>query len=288
MYWLSKFENNKFETIRLIKESSFIQLKNDCRTIHESYTQFVVFKYLQLNLKDYLKFINKSTKIITNEIDVRKLMNPHFILEVNKLVLNLLSSFKFFIDNGETFIKRTYGKQSMESHNYSNFLSSQYDNLFGYRFLYKLRNYSIHLGFPIEYLSYENINRPKNPREIFCEIPLKIETNKLKKEIDLFGKKIISEIENMGDEIDIRPLIVELSTSILDIQYYIFSLYNKKLKLSINNIEQFIGNHKNDSNDIIVCYNFKSKKDISKFNSLKVPFEMISDFRNYMNQKHIN
>ena len=73
-------------------------------------------------------------------------------LELNRLLLNYLSSFKTFLAHLETRYKRLLKKQPSNIKNFKQITSHCYDGNFYYRFFYKLRNYVQHCALPVEHI----------------------------------------------------------------------------------------------------------------------------------------
>jgi len=275
---LCTFENNAFEIIKNISQEAYDGLKDDSDYLKNTYKQFVVFKYLQLNLKDYFEFIEKLTKVPTANIDYNIVTNQSAVLEANKLILNVLTSFKFFLDNAETYLKRTFGKESQIVKDYVLLTNENYDSSFAYRFLSKMRNYSIHLGFPLEALNLDIDFNNENPEKSFCDFELKIDIDKLKNEKSLFGS-LHKELIEMDDDIDLRPLITELSHYIMETQKFLNKKQRNEIEEAIYNIEKFVGNHKTDKNQIKVYSNFDDTNGKISFNVYEVSFDIIKEYK---------
>lgn len=79
-------------------------------------------------------------------------------------------------------------------------------------------------------------------------------------------------------------MITELSKIILGIQRYIYNIEKDELEKSIDNIEDFARKFKTKNNDIMVCFDNKSNETQIELSSYRVPFDMIDDFQNYVNQ----
>lgn len=71
------------------------------------------------------------------------------IVELNRLLLNYLSSFRTFIDHQETLLKRISTPENNWIAHFKKRTNELYDNSFSYRFLWHLRNYVQHCGLPI-------------------------------------------------------------------------------------------------------------------------------------------
>ncbi|MBL7868348.1 MAG: hypothetical protein JNM71_10030 [Flavobacterium lindanitolerans] len=119
-----------------------------------------------------------------------------FILETNKVVMNVLIAFKFFLDNAETYLKRKFNKDSQIVQNYLKLTKDIFDSSFAYRFLYKLRNYTAHLGFPLEYIHFDIKFNHENPQLSTNSPQLILNIENLKKEKELFGKIVTKNLED--------------------------------------------------------------------------------------------
>lgn len=279
MIRIATFQDNSFEPFKTITENNFDSLKSDCSVLKNNYVQFVVFKNLQLNLKDYFDFIEKWTKVPAYRMDFGISTNIHFVMMANKLILNTLMSFKFFLDNAEAFIKRKYGKDSKEAKDFILLTNKLYDESFAYRFLYKLRNYSVHLGFPLEIVQFDIDFNSKEPEKSEHSAKLLLNIEMLLKEKKLFGNQIYTELENLQDELDLIPLINELSHYIMEFQKFIYSLKKEELMNSIENIEMFVGNHKTKDNQIKVYYNYKKVGKEITFSVYDIPFDILNEYK---------
>ena len=280
MIRLATFENNSFEPFKTINQNSYDLLRADCDILKTSYKQFVVFKNLQLNLKDYFDFIDKWTDVPAYKMDVRIANDINFVMFANKLILNVLMSFLFFVDNAKAFTKRNYGVENQES--FIRLTNNFYDKSFAYRFLYKLRNYAVHLGFPLEVINIGiNFNHEK-PEISKHSIKLLIDLDVLLKEKKLFGKKVHDELNEMKEvdtELNLIPLINELSHYIMELQKNIYFIQKEELTNSIENVEMFVGNNKTDTNSIKVYHDIKRNGKEVSFSVYDVPYDMLTEFK---------
>ncbi len=278
MIRLSTFEDNSFEPFKNLTQDQFDYLEKDGNLIKSTYKQFVVFKYLQLNLNDYFKFIEKWSNI-PNSGMITLSTHVVFILEINKLILNVLIAFKFFLDNAETYLKRKFNNDSQIVENYTQLTRNIFDNSFAYRFLSKLRNYTAHLGFPLEYIHFDINFNHDNPELSTTSPQLILNIETLKKEKVLFGKIVMQDLENWSGELDLIPLISELSHHIMVIQKYIYNSQKEELEAAIENIEYFIGNKKTEKNEIkVYTLTGRNGKTVT-MNVYDVPCEIIREFK---------
>lgn len=74
------------------------------------------------------------------------------VQEINRLLLNYLSSFRTYLDHLTTRYSRLEQQGSTYLKDFKKITSTCYDTSFFYRFFYKLRNYVQHCGLPISYM----------------------------------------------------------------------------------------------------------------------------------------
>lgn len=74
---------------------------------------------------------------------------------MNFYFLNYLTSINTFLDHNLKFLSTRFGKDSEEKAEFEKLTSQLFDENFEYRLLYKLRNYTVHVGFSICGISSE-------------------------------------------------------------------------------------------------------------------------------------
>jgi hypothetical protein len=80
-------------------------------------------------------------------------------LHVSRALMNIMCSFRTFLDHADTYLSRTFGVESDELAAWKTLQKSEYDQHSAYRFLYKLRNYVQHVGMPpLKFSASSNAN----------------------------------------------------------------------------------------------------------------------------------
>ncbi|MPQ48267.1 hypothetical protein GCQ56_14785 [Marinifilum sp. N1E240] len=277
---LYSLDDNTLDGIKELSEDTFEQIKNDINIINNYKSHFLVFEYFQLNLLEFDKLKKKLYNVPVTNIDIKTIESAKFHLEINRVAFNLLSSFRFFLDHAETHIKRQFGKKSNESKDFKTLTSSFYDEYFSYRFLYKLRNFSQHLGFPIERTHYKTIHNEINPEKSQGNFKLIVGKSTLLKESDLLGA-LKNEIESMEGDIDIIPFVYQLGKLVGRLEKRIYSFHSLQLVESISNLELFAGKYKTSTNNILII--FDSNLQEGQFNTLTIPFDEIKEIESFKN-----
>jgi hypothetical protein len=161
-------------------------------------------------------------------------------LNINRIALNYLSSVRTYLDHTETNLDRRYGKTSDIFANYTSSCSQAYDSCFAYRFLYKLRDYSQHCGFPITNITLnvdpndDEIEKPIYSLEVSADRDIllsRFDWKKLRPEIKAQPSKINinAHIDNLMDCLnDINTKVTkDIFSTLLDAATYIQTLLNK-------------------------------------------------------------
>lgn len=109
------------------------------------------WRILHINLitqKNYMEkllkgFIEPQIPMTKEDLELTKRV-------MNVDLFNILSGFYFYLQYCETNFTRFFGKDSDELIFLKELFSKYFDNYFEYRFFYKLRNYVVHCGLPIQ------------------------------------------------------------------------------------------------------------------------------------------
>lgn len=108
-------------------------------------TMTAVYELLLKNKEEYSSFSVKLKKELETKKTIQELEVLH--LEINRLLINYLSSLQMFVDYGEKHNKEHFGKDKMKEFQQNTHYF--YDNHVSYRFMVLMRNYAVHYGFPL-------------------------------------------------------------------------------------------------------------------------------------------
>jgi hypothetical protein len=147
--FIEKEGSLKIEKITSISKDNFDELFGNEKLMLDFLSISNLYQICRINSNELLKSITDfETKLIDKNLlimadDVEK-------LNTNRLLLNYLFSFRTYIDHLETFVKRTYGKNSDQTKEFKAITNKLYFENFAYKFFYNLRNYAQHCGLPID------------------------------------------------------------------------------------------------------------------------------------------
>jgi hypothetical protein len=181
-----------------------------------------LYKLVELNYQDlkikyeyYLEQYSLNPQIRSEQFDLQ-------FIDINRFILNLLSSIRTYLDHTETRLNRNFGKSSEEYKLFETLKSECFDSSFSYGFLYKLRNYSQHCGLPSGSIRYGDNQNGKYLKIILVR-------DNLLQDFD-WGTVVRPQLEKQNQEFDIFPLFEEKILLLEKINKQINEIIIKRIK----------------------------------------------------------
>lgn len=188
----------------------------------------------------------------------------------NKVLLNSLSSVRFFEDFVKTQLARKYGSGSPQVESFGAALSRSSDSSFAYRFMYKFRNYVQHCGTAVEHM--EISVRPNEVENASLTITCKAE--KLLEKYKEWGK-VTADLRLM-ETINLAKMVTDLTTEIEQLDVLARSLLVPELETAASRIRQIIGDAL-DKEGMPVLYEVHASDGVLKQVPIKhPPLELLS------------
>jgi len=171
-----------------------------------------------LTIEEISTIIMHAEKLTSLEIDTQKFMlfrntytdfqeaikSNNVQNKLSRIILELMSTFKAFLDHWEALLKRTYGKDSSEVKIFKASTSEEYDNHFSYRFIYELQNSIRHVSMP-------NLNFSSSlTEENTIKYHLSLYKNELLANYSHWKSIIKKDLALLPDTFDFIPLIDDL------------------------------------------------------------------------------
>ena len=199
----------------------------ELKKIEQCHGALLVRKYVKAlrdtSLKNgnaLLSFLN-ALKIDSMRIEDEDKM----IFEGNRLLFNFLASFVSFLDVTKRKISATLGKEISDKFEQDE--RAQYDEKFSYRFLKRLRNFTLHYDMPFTFFKEDS-----EGKSIYMDRDHLLEYDG--------WSKVKEEIQGLDKKINVQPMIESLMVSI-NVLYHLFIFYfSKNLVDSINYMNEFI------------------------------------------------
>lgn len=172
-----------------------------------------LFQMTYLNYKDFIELVGKYYEEYVEDSAMNWPRMNHMILNINRYILNFLSSFRTFLDHTETNLKRRYGDGTEQVQRFKEACVKEYDSEFAYRFLYRLRNYAQHCGMPIGHLSFNSKSVNRETGEVSYDVSIKFDRDLLLKNFDKWST-VKPELEALSKEFEVTQYINRLMISI--------------------------------------------------------------------------
>lgn len=187
-------------------------------------TALAIEEKLTLVLENYVEF---EQELLTKTID-HLVFNPEnwsagmaHLYAVSRRLLNLLTLGRLYLDQVTHDIGFLYGSNSELKDLIQQKKSSIYDDSLGFRAMEALRNYTQHRGLPVHNIEHSGMWRDEDARGFATNIMTPyLRTSKLRVDGG-FKAAVLSELEALGDKIDIKPLVREYVSGIGAVHEYI-------------------------------------------------------------------
>jgi hypothetical protein len=134
---------------------------------------------------------------------------------INRRLINLLTACRAYIYQTNHQISDIFSDKSDIVNNINNIFSSKYDKYSGYRIMEALRNHAQHRGWPIHGVTHDSQWVGEMSRIRFMFIP-QLSTKALEDDKD-FKKDTLQEIKDLGETIDVRPLVRQYVQGLIEV-----------------------------------------------------------------------
>jgi hypothetical protein len=228
VYLLATIDSPTITGVRILTIEEFDKISQEINELETFHSEDALYNLIELNYQDLESRVEfYLNQYISNpRLDFSEFSSQ--FLDINRLILNLLSSIRTYLDHTETRLKRTFGDTSEEYLQFKTLTNVCFDNHFAYRFLAKLRNYSQHCGLPTGSISISN-------EESGHSLKLSLVRDSLLKNFDSWGAIVKPELQAQNEKFDIIPLLKNKTLLLRDV--------NQKISLSLIKKLTTQGNH---------------------------------------------
>jgi len=269
----------KVELLDTVSIQQFELFEHAISTLEELNSVRRLRDFVELNDEELIEMLNSSLQELLEKsvswTGVKRKDTEQVFLNLNRLLLNYLSSIRTFIDHSNAFIVKKFGENSEQHLELKSIFSFFYDNSFAYRFFYKLRNYSQHIGIPVDSLSFTtNYDREEN--KIYGNLSVKFDRNKLLKNYNSWGT-VKHDLVELDEKFDVTPLIFEMTHNIKEIERNIEIIKKEELLSAAKFIVNLTAHLQDNKGEIFVAYDLKEndKKELTHYSSVNIPFDVI-------------
>lgn len=174
-------------------------------------------------------------------------------LKLDQRLVNLLTACRLYLDQTDHGVSSLFGKPSDELTGVKSLKNDLYDDHWGYRFMEALRNHVQHSGLPVHIISYDSARIPGSSDDYnqFTVIP----QSRVKKlaENSSFKKTILTELQEKGEEIDLRPAVREYVECFAQLHTHIREKIAAKLTADRSVYEAAIAEYSDMEGEAVKC-----------------------------------
>lgn len=258
----------QFKILEELNKKQFDEISNCLEEIDLLLKVEDYFLIVEKNYNDLIKFISQNDDKLNKE-QLAAFLNENYLrklkIEVNRHILNYLSSARTYIDHVARLLKKINLSEEFELK-----ISNIYDGNFSYRFYSRLRNYSQHKGIPLTYVSCEVINNDVSKMIYAYDI------NFLMNDYNSWSsvKEDLKKFE--GRKLDCLVVSEKYHSNIKEINNFAYSINKKNVKKSIDFLKTILDKYKNvdrvtlvnELNDKTLKVKLISKEKINTINQL--------------------
>ena len=265
---------------KIISPEIYAQYHDSVVELENFYKINKLFEIVLKNFEEFNSFfresVNHLAQKMTTPIGVERKDGDDILININRYVLNYLSSIRTFLDHSETTINRKFGADSEQFKEFKITLSSYFDNSFAYRFLYKLRDYTQHCDLPFENISLSFHFLGNN--QINIGIGVSLNAQRLLSNFDGWGR-VKKDLQTNSSTLDFNSLIIEETRIIKEISKRIISLNKNEIESSTKFITDLTAPYKINDQKVCLFKNIeRGNENIISYAMEQIPFELIDFF----------
>ena len=229
-------------TVLPIDEADFKAVRN-CRDalllllqIEVAY-EVLVGNWLQLEQAACLLAFDKFARARQSRAELER---DH--TELNRLIVNLLSAARSFIDQTKRHLNSFPGCTPADKAHLKNAFATQYDTSLSYRAAECLRNYTQHCGLPTQGLSSRLhwTAGPEADRKLVSSVSPYLTLDRLRSDTR-FKKQVLEELAAaIGNEVPVMPILREYVGSLSSLMQEVRRLYGARQQCSANTLDSWL------------------------------------------------
>lgn len=264
-------------SISLTKEE-YDQMQSAILKVGGIYTYADMFSTTRWNYEDLVNTIRAYLQAFIQK-DARFLTARDISLNINKDVLNVLTSFRFYVDYMDKRLSSDFDKASELVSKFESYKSKEYDSNFSYRLVYHLRNYAQHKGLVVNSINFGKFLDEENQSQVRYHFKINISRDDLLEDKN-FKKELKVEIKNLPKGIDLMEHISKWMGSLAKIHDQIMceiiptGLEDAKFIVASAGKLSYASNNKNIIPALFATdHSEKDVKEIKNINHIPLPIE---------------
>lgn len=194
-----------FDTTFPLESAEFEAIRSANQEVARHRDRLMFLDVVQWNLEDYLSL---EQHLLLEGFDRGRNPLRTAQLDMNRRIMNLLSSIRSYLDHTETDLKRRFGETSDRYQRFKTLTARLYDAQFSYRFIYRFRNFVQHCGLPLD-----KFNHRASPRSRSLHVA--VSRSRLLSGFDWGSLR--AEIENLPEEVVLTDHLIAVITFLTDL-----------------------------------------------------------------------
>jgi hypothetical protein len=129
------------------------------------------------------------------------------MFDLTASLLNWLLAFRLFVDHTASDLSRRFGKKSPERIVFDDATSAEYDSVFSYRLMYRMRNYAQHAGMPAHGLNLSSRLVPTDDGSEYVQQSLSFffDRDGLLRNFKKWGPQVTAELLKQAEHLEVEP-----------------------------------------------------------------------------------
>lgn len=217
--------------IEEIQNASVLELREDCNLLTDYYRTKQLVEAVIFNINEYHESVSRSIKLHAKSKAVGDDKLSNEIRRIPYHILNILGTFRAFLDHTNYSLSKKYGDKSSEIKQWEEMQSRLYDTVFAYRFIYKLRNYCQHVGMPpLQIKTYKSAENRSQKYHLL------LDRDSLLEERSVWNKTLITDLKERPEDIRLSEIVELWTLSFRDLANYLLKFKRNYVLKSAQNI----------------------------------------------------
>ncbi len=217
--------------IQAIEGESAESLAQDAEFLSDYHRTKQLIEAVQFNLQQYHAAVSESIREHATAEGLGEDRLSQSLKNIPYLVLNILGSFRAFLDHSDYALPKVFGENSSEVAEWELRQSEVYDSYFAYRFMYKFRNYCQHVGMPPIQFSFSQSEQHEGEK-----FEMSLMKSTLLEERSVWNQKIVADLENAPERIAFAELLELWSESFRKLSEFLLKIKSKRAHAAAHNI----------------------------------------------------
>ena len=241
-----------FWFIREVSDNEYDEIRASTQRLDKIHNEQDLLDSHKVNSEILNKYINKWKSENEDSKFVKRVteqQRKQISNDVNRLLVNYLTSFRVYIDNSETCISRYYGKNSRIFDELKGTQRRLKDTFFSYRFFYTLRNYALHTQAPLQTILYNSTRSEKGG--INSSVITSFNSEYLLS-TGFDWKNVETDLRDIRGDFELIPLVNEADKCLVELHSYVTILVYGFLKESAVYLDSISSKHRVEGRKLII------------------------------------